>query len=201
MKKEKYISERVSYFDHGDRTTIIISTGIDRWKESLLLFWILCWTVCGAYLIYELTTQDHSDQMRIGLFIFISFWFYFEYRIGKVFFWRKWGMEYIRIDEGEFMYKRAIGRYGKVKRYTIDKMSSFQIDEANPKSPVVNIEDSFWFLGGERIKFTYKGKHFKFGRQLGANESKDLVKLINRQANAHRKKYLAEQRKSAGATD
>ena len=52
----------------------------------MLLFWILCWSACGIYLVYELVTGNHGDKMQIGLFIFISFWVYFEYRITRVFF-------------------------------------------------------------------------------------------------------------------
>ena len=117
MKKEKYISNRVSFLDHGTNTTIVISTAIDRWKESLLLFWILCWSASGIYLFYELFAVDNEREMQIGLFIFISFWFYFEYRIVRVFLWRKWGMEMISVDEVEMSYKKAIGRYGKSNRF------------------------------------------------------------------------------------
>ncbi len=195
MKKEKYISDRISYLDHGNKTTIIISSRIDRRRESLLLFWILAWTACGAYLLYYLATGDHKRQMLIGLIIFISFWFYFEYRIGKVFLWRKWGMEFISLDEEEFIYKRAIGKYGKANRFFHEDMSDFEIDRINPKSVTINIEDSFWFLGGERIKVKGKGKYLRFGRQLSEKECDDLVRLIKKQIAAHKKKHQAQLQK------
>ncbi|MBL4703148.1 MAG: hypothetical protein JKY54_01420, partial [Flavobacteriales bacterium] len=132
MKKEKYISDRISYLDHGNYSTVIISTKIDRLRESLLLFWILCWTACGVMLIYELITGDYEEEMRITLLIFVAFWVYFEYRIGKVFLWRKWGMEFISLDEEELTYKRAIGRYGKAKRFYHEKIIKMKADEDRP---------------------------------------------------------------------
>jgi len=193
MKREKYISERISFFDHGDSTSIVISSKIESWKETVLFFWILCWTACGAYLMYELATGDYDQKMQIGLFVFVSFWFYFEYRISRVFVWRKWGMEYIRMDEDEFTYKCAVGRFGKASRFYVDVMGPFTVEELSSRSITVNIEDSFWFIGGERIQFSYKDKQRKFGRQLTQEESKDLVRLIQKQLAKHQKK--AEQTK------
>ena len=191
MKKEKYISDRISYLDHGNYSTVIISTKIDRLRESLLLFWILCWTACGVMLIYELITGDYEEEMRITLLIFVAFWVYFEYRIGKVFLWRKWGMEFISLDEEELTYKRAIGRYGKAKRFYHEKIIKMKADEDRPKSAGMSIENSFWFLGGERVHFEYDKRHYKFGRQLSNKESSQLIGLLNRLMNGHRKRHEA----------
>jgi hypothetical protein len=188
MKREKYISERISFFDHGDSTSVVISSKIDRWKETVLFFWILCWTACGAYLIYELVAGDHDEKMQIGLFVFVSFWLYFEYRISRVFLWRKWGMEYIKVDEDEFTYKCSVGRFGKATRFHVEDMGPLTAEELSSKSLTVNIEDSFWFIGGERIRFSYRDKQHKFGRQLAKEESKDLIRLIKKQLAKHQKK-------------
>ena len=188
MKKEKYISDRISFFDHGSNTTIVVSTAIDRWKESLLLFWILCWSASGCYLLYELLAVNNEQEMQIGLFIFISFWFYFEYRIVRVFLWRKWGMELISVDEAELSYKRSIGKYGKSSRYYFDQMEPFEVRKPSAKSLSVNIEDSFWFLGGERVQFSYKNKVISFGRQLSFEDANKLVKLIRKQEILHQKR-------------
>ncbi|MDA8715209.1 hypothetical protein N9M27_04945 [Flavobacteriales bacterium] len=188
MKKEKYISDRISFLDHGSNTTIVISTAIDRWKESLLLFWILCWTASGCYLLYELFAGNNEQEMQIGLFIFISFWFYFEYRIARVFLWRKWGMEMISVDEVELSYKRAIGNYGKSNRYYFDQMGPFEVRKPSAKSLTVNIEDSFWFLGGERVQFSYQSKVISFGRQLSFEDANKLVKLLKKQEVLHQKR-------------
>ena len=61
MKNEKYISDRISFFDHGTSTSIVISSKINRLKETMLLFWILCWSACGIYLVYEFN-WFHLDQ-------------------------------------------------------------------------------------------------------------------------------------------
>ncbi len=185
MKNEKYISDRISFFDHGTSTSIVISSKINRLKETMLLFWILCWSACGIYLVYELVTGNHDDKMQIGLFIFISFWVYFEYRITRVFLWRKWGMEFMRVDDEEFSYKISVGRFGKASRFYFDSMGPFRTDKDVSKSFAVNIEDSFWFVGGEKIQFEYRNKQYKIGRQLSEKECKDLIRLIQKQQTKH----------------
>jgi hypothetical protein len=191
LKNEKYISKRISYLNHGSYSTIVISTRIERIKETLLLFWVLCWTACGAIVIHQLFTVGHDEDVQIALFIFMAFWVYFEYRIGKIFLWRKWGMEMISLDEAEFTYKRSIGRYGKAKRFYHDKMTKMEVDPDRPKSATINIENSFWFLGGERVKFKYEKNVVKFGRQITFLESNQLVGLIHKQINSHQKQHQA----------
>lgn len=170
---------------------MVISTKVERIKETLLLFWVLCWSACGVMLWYQLIAVDHDEDMQIALFIFIAFWIYFEYRIGKVFLWRKWGLEMISIDEAEFTYKRSIGRYGKAKRFYHEKIGKMDVDPDRPKSATINIENSFWFLGGERVRFKYEKNTIKFGRQLTFKESNQLVGLINKQINSHKKQHQA----------
>ena len=97
-------------------------------------------------------------------------------------------MELISVDEAELSYKRAIGKYGKSSRYYFDQMEPFEVRKPSAKSLSVNIEDSFWFLGGERVQFSYKNKVISFGRQLSFEDANKLVKLIRKQEILHQKR-------------
>jgi hypothetical protein len=97
-------------------------------------------------------------------------------------------MEYIKIDEDEFTYKCSVGRFGKASRFYLEDMGPLTVEELSSKSLTVNIEDSFWFIGGERIRFSYRDKQHKLGRQLTQEESKDLARLIKKQLAKHHKK-------------
>lgn len=192
MKKAKQISERISYFDHGNKTTLIVSTKIDRWKEGLLLLWVLCWTASGAYFMYELATGDYDNQTRVAFVIMLAFWAFFEIRIGKALLWRKWGMEFISLDEDHFTLKQSIGSYGKAQRFFWDDMSKMKAIEVSERSIFGNLESSFWFVGGERIRFTVKKKTIKFGRQITHEEAKKVIDTIVKQRRAHKRKFAKE---------
>lgn len=175
MSKIKSISERVSYKDHTDYTTIVISTKIDRWKESLMLFWLMAWTFCGAYFIYELIANEYDRQTTIGLVIMLAFWVYFEVRIGRAFLWRKYGVEFLKIEDNQLFYKRSIKGYGKAKSYFCSNIKSIEKIERNKLSPLSFLEFSSWFIGGETIRFLHDGKTIQFGMQLSDKESSKLL--------------------------
>lgn len=180
MSKVKHLSERVSYKDHGDKITIVISTAIERWKEGLMLIWLLSWTICGIYFCYELFYKSPDKNLQIGLVIMISFWVFFEFRIGKAFLWRKYGMEFIKIADGQLFIKNSIKGYGKSIPYFCDNIKNIHILEKKETSPLAFLENSFWFVGGETIGFHHKDKFIKLGKQLSVEEAKKLVDYLKK---------------------
>lgn len=175
MSKIKSISDRVSYKDHDDYTTIVISTKIDRWKESLMLFWLMAWTFCGTYFIFELSTNEYDSQTTVALIIMLAFWLYFEVRIGRAFLWRKHGVEFLKIDDNQLFYKRSIKGYGKAKTYFCSNIKHINKIERSKLSPLSFLESSSWFVGGETIRFTHNDKVIQFGMQLSDQEAQKLL--------------------------
>ena len=107
----KLIGDRVSYKVHEDYSTIVISTNIDKWKETLLLTWLLGWTICGSVFFYFLFAGDFvTREEKLMLLVMCVFWLFFQIRIGKAYLWRKSGMEFIRIDKDLMTIKKSIKR-------------------------------------------------------------------------------------------
>ena len=89
------IGDRISYKEHDDFFTIIISGKIDKWKERLMLSWLVLWTICGLVFLYYLGfIESISKDESLVLVIVIIFWLYFEVRIFKAYLWRIKGIEY-----------------------------------------------------------------------------------------------------------
>lgn len=180
MSKIKSISDRVSYKDHDGYTTMVISTKIDRWKESLMLFWLLAWTGCGALFIYELVAKTHEREATLALVIMLAFWVYFEVRIGRAFLWRKHGVEFLKIDDNQLFYKRSIKGYGKAKSYFCSNITNIENIDRNNLHPLSFLEGSSWFIGGETIQFSHKDKTVRFGMQLSEKESSKLLEAFKK---------------------
>ncbi len=180
MSKIKTISDRVSYKDHDGYTTIVVSTKIERWKESLILFWLLAWTFCGGYFIYALSTQNFDRETTLGLVIMLAFWVYFEVRIGRAFLWRKYGVEFLKLEDNQLFYKRSIKGYGKAKSYFCSNIKEVVKIEKNKLSPLAFLEGSSWFIGGETIQFTHKDRIVKFGMQLSEKEANKLLETFKK---------------------
>jgi hypothetical protein len=173
----KLISEKVSYNIEKNDLTIVILGRVERFKETLLLVWLLAWTFCGAAFLYALYYEP-TKEMKLALFVMLMFWIYFEIKIGRTFLFRKFGSELIRITDGKLSIKQGIKGYGNADEYFIDNISSFGIIERSEKSFFGFIEKSFWFLGYETIGFEHKNKMVKFAMQLNQQEAAKVVGLI-----------------------
>jgi len=172
--------KRLEILDDGKGVDITISGKIERWKEGLLLGWVVLWTLCGVYIASQLFFSSLPREEKLILLVYIVFWAYFEYKSVHAFLWRKYGEERIRIADGELYYKKDIRGYGKATRFFIDNIKSLReiTIEKNTYSSVYF--RSFWVIGGERLEFSYQGKTIRFAMQLDDKEVKTLFNVIRR---------------------
>lgn len=177
MSKIEYISTRISYRKHDDVTTLIISPRLQGIQEALLTAWLFCWTACGIIFIWQMF-GEYAREQKLYLFIFISFWGYYEYRVGYTWLWKKYGMELIKFDTEAMHYKRSLKKYGKVYKFYYENINSIKPAEIKPNSFGTVLENSFWVIGGEKISFQYLNNEVKIGIQLNEQELTDTIKFI-----------------------
>lgn len=178
MSEIKYISKRVSYCEKPDEVTVVILAAGTKAKFKVLTVWLVLFTLCGLVLFSQLFVPGYEGYTKIGIFAFTCFWAYFIYKIGYVWFWRKDGREFLRIQDGKLSIKRAIKTYGKSYDFLIGNIKQMDRRELNKRSFATELESSFWVLGAERIKFDYLGREIRFGLQLTEEEAKKLVQLF-----------------------
>lgn len=193
----KYISERISYHRHKDYTTILISTKVEKWKESLLYGWMMLWMLVGIAIVYVLITGNYlttvagdtpKNQLQLFLIIFMVFWAYYLYKIIRVYSWRKRGVEYLKLDKEALVIKRAFGKLGKAHSYQYANMEPIKILDQKEKSYSTVMQGAFWDIGNERLSFDYFHKAIIFGIQLDSNEAKKLKEFINSEMKSQKKK-------------
>lgn len=173
----RLISDRIS-IDETNNFSVVILGKIERWKESLLLFWVLAWTFCGmVFLTYFFgDTPYHYD---LAMLILLSFWAYFEVRIVKVFFWRRKGFEQIQFKETVISIRNSLFTTGKERLYNIEGIDAFYALENPTRNFFAFMEDSFWVIGGDRIYFDYFGKKVVFAKQMNPEETKKMLQVLN----------------------
>jgi len=176
----KLIGDRVSYKVHEDYSTIVISTNIDKWKETILLTWLLGWTICGSVFFYFLFAGDLTREEKLMLLVMCVFWLFFEIRIGKTYLWRKSGMEFIRIDKDLMTIKKSIKGFGKAIPYQLGRIKNVQGLEVNPKGFSKAMNDSFWVIGQGTVRFFYNEKEVRFGAQLGTKDAEKLARAVKK---------------------
>ena len=174
------IGDRITFWKEKDKVEIHISGKVKPWQESLLFAWLGMWTLCGLY-IMVFFFQELNMEEKLFLFVYLVFWGYFEYIVGRTWMWRKWGKEVIQVEGGNLELTNQVRKSGQTNRYFVQNIKNLSF-EAEKSSFISIYFNSFWIRGGERISFQYMGKEVRFGRQLSEDECKRLLSVL--------KKYL-----------
>ena len=176
----KWIGDKISYEKHADFLTIIITGKTESWKANLILVWIVAWLGAGVSILYSSIYTDSFEGQKWYAYTFFAFWFYFFYKIVRVYLWRKFGMEYIKIDADRFSFKRSIFSYGKAHEVLTENIKKFKIEDFSKKSYAKTFNDSFWVLGQGVITLDTIDNELNFGSQLSKDEAKKLVTTITK---------------------
>lgn len=198
---EKRIGDRISTFTDKNYTSIIIYPKRERWKEALLLAWVIGFTFVGLYMIFlllfGLDTIDNSgikgdpqeilQNQKIYLSVFIGFWFYFEYKVVYGLLWLLFGKELIKIDGEKVTLKNSIFSFGKAKKYFNDNIKKIQLIEHKPLSFGFDYENAFWRKGTDSILFEYLTKTITFAKKLNEKEAKLLMRFMVDRVKKHSK--------------
>mgnify|MGYP001168330007 FL=1 len=181
----KWIGNRVSFKDHNDFFTMIITSKTEGWKMWLMFFWFLAWSASGLVIIYNLFFTDQLKESELYFYTFLFFWTYFWYKIIRVLIWRKYGIEFIRIDKDRFTIKKSIWGFGKAKEYLTENVNNFELEPLEEKSFSKVFNDSFWIIGQGSILLKISDNQYNFGAQISTENGHKIVKLLN----ARIKKY------------
>ena len=151
----KLISDRVSVVDKDDVLSVVILPTTDKRKLNIMLLWLLAWTACG-FIVFANYFQLTSKDAQLFVIVYLSFWFYFEYKIARAFIWKKYGREKIWLKKGKLFYQKEISGKGKIKEFDLELVSDLKIIELSHTSFADTINQSFWIKGGERIQFQHQ---------------------------------------------
>ena len=176
----KWIGNRISYEDHSSYFTLIISGKTEGWKFNLMLVWALAWMFCGFTVVYMLFFTNELGDQKLYYLTFLLFWSYFFYKIIRAIMWRKYGMEFIRIDDDYLSLKRSLWGYGKAERFLINNVISLELEPLEDKSFAKVFNDSFWVLGEGTIILNTNNQKINFGAQVSAKDGNALIKLISK---------------------
>ncbi len=173
----KLISERVSVQEKDNVLSVVMLPTTDKKKLNLMLLWLLAWTGCGVIVFINYFKLNNQDA-KLFIIIYLSFWFYFEYKIARAWIWKKFGREKIWLKNGKLFLQKEINGSGKIKEYEIDLVNDVKLIELSHASFADTINQSFWIKGGERIQFQYMAKTITFGMQLSDKEAYDVIREL-----------------------
>lgn len=176
----KVIDPKVSYSKQGNRLRVIILGKIERWKEGLLIAWLVAWLFCGSVVFLE-SLKAEGQEEKVAFFGFLVFWAYFLWRVGRTLLFRLGGNELIEVNEESVILKKSFFTYGKTKEFLLENIQNFKPIVLSKTSLAYTYENGWWVLGGEKLGFEYHGKFVKFGMQIEEKAVQNVYTLMNKQ--------------------
>lgn len=179
MENIQVIGKRTSVLIKDQVFSLVILPTDDMKKTNLLFLWLMAWSVSGIIILinYFKLTQDNAKLMII---VWLAFWAYFEFKIIRVYMWKRFGKEKLWIKNGTLLYQQDINGRGKVKEYDLNLISDFCLIELVTGSIADTFSQTFWVKGGERIEFACQSKVIKFGMQLTDEEATKIIVALNK---------------------
>jgi hypothetical protein len=175
------IGKRTSLSVKDHVFSLVIIPTDQKKKTGLLFLWLFAWTISGIIVISSYP-QVHDQNAKIMLVIWMAFWAYFEFKIIRVFMWKRFGKEKLWVKNGKLHYQQDINGRGKVKEFDANLITDLIVINVEKANFADSFNQSFWVKGGERLEFLCQGKKLKFGMQL---EDEDATKIL-----AELKKFL-----------
>ena len=183
----KFIGNRISFQNKDNIFSVVIAANVEKAYERLLLAWLILWTLSGTYFIYSLF-GDYSRELKMYIAILLSFWLYYEIKIGRVYFWRKSGYESIRFIEDKLVLKRVLLGKSSPKTYFVQNIKEIYVDMPKQTQFYEVLHNSFWVMGRPSLSFDHQGDIVSFGRQLNEQERKALHQVLTKELNQRKKK-------------
>ncbi|HVA98159.1 MAG TPA: hypothetical protein VNG53_04630 [Bacteroidia bacterium] len=171
------IGKRIFIEKSENNLHIEILASTDILKRNLLLGWLLIWTVLGVIMVSQYFALKDPNQ-KTFVIVYMAFWLYYEYKVGKTLRWRTSGKEVIDIKNGVFTMQKLISGKGKEETFDIKDIGELHLFEGREKGFFKSLNNSYWVIGFGTIAFDYDGSEIKFGLQLEEDEAKQLMKQV-----------------------
>lgn len=164
------IGKRASLLVKENVFSLVIIPTHEKRKTGLLFLWLVAWTVSGLIIIMSYT-QIQQEKAKVMMMVWLAFWAYFEFKIIRVFMWKRFGKEKFWIKNGIAHYQQEINGRGKVKQFDANLITNLDVIDVEKTNFADSFNQSFWVKGGQRIEFVSQGKVLKFGMQLNDEDA------------------------------
>lgn len=179
MENIQVISKRISILIKDQVFSLVILPTAEKKKVNLMFLWLLAWSVSGVVVMLNYFTLQQQSA-KLFIIIWLAFWAYFEFKIIRVFMWKRFGKEKLWIKNGTLLYQQDINGRGKIKEFDLNLITDFDLIALTPGSIADTFSQTFWVKGGERIEFNCQSKIVKFGMQLDDDEAKKIIIALNK---------------------
>lgn len=119
-----------------------------------------------------------NGKAKIAILIWIAFWLYFLYVLARLWSWKRYGHEIIKIHEGLLKYKKDVKGRGWVHDYELEKIEKLRVSESTAPEWLKNMGGDFWNTDCDSIRFNYEDREMSVGYLLDQKEREKLMNVF-----------------------
>lgn len=177
------LSDRISAVRDEKGASIVISALANRNKSRSAAILLVLWLVGGVLMMIGFPSIT-GDKARLVFIIWIAFWFYFLYVLARLWRWKKYGHEIIKITDDALKYKKDVKGRGWVLDFKRDKITKLRVSDITEPNWLKNIGGDFWNTDCDSLRFNYEDREVSFGYLLDDKERQKLLGLLSEFVNA-----------------
>ena len=171
------ISDRISYVQDDNGLSIVISSLADRKKARAAGIILLMWLTGGAIMVYGYPSLQ-EQKTKLVVIIWAAFWLYFLYVLSRLWRWKKYGHEIIKINDGKLKYKKDVKGRGWVLDFETEKVKDFRVSTSEEPGWVKRIGGEFWNTDCDSMRFNYEDREVSLGFMLSEKETGRLLEIL-----------------------
>ncbi|MDF2450362.1 MAG: hypothetical protein K0R26_2866 [Bacteroidota bacterium] len=179
MENIQTLGKRSSLLIKDQVYSLVILPTAEKKKVGFLFLWLFAWSVSGMIVLVNYFTLTNPNT-KLVIIMWLAFWAYFEFKIIRVYLWKRFGKEKLWIKNGTLYYQQDINGRGKVKEFDTNLVSGVKLIPLTPGSIADTFSQTFWVKGGERIAFECQGKMIRFGMQLEDDEAAKIIASLQK---------------------
>lgn len=180
MSEIQSISDRASYVRKENYLSIVISAAANRKKAAIISVILGLWLIGGATVVWNYFGLT-DPKTKIVVIVWIAFWLYFSYIMGKGLLWQWSGKEIIQVRDGKLFYKKDTGGRGWVMNYQSDQVKNLKEYAKKSTGWIERFGGDYWSTDCDSLSFQYEDKEIAFGYKLTERESDKIQKLLKKE--------------------
>jgi hypothetical protein len=123
-------------------------------------------------------TSIQEDNTKIIVIIWLAFWLYFLYVLFRLYRWKQYGHEVIKIAKSVLKYKKDVKGRGWVHDFELSKIRKLRSSDTENPNWLRNIGGDFWNTDCDSVRFDYEDREVSIGFQLEKSERRKLIEVI-----------------------
>ncbi len=168
------MDKRITINKKDDKLTITILAFKDKGKQTMLLLWIILFSLCGIAIISQFF-GNYDNNTKIFFGVYIAFWLFFEFKVIYAYRWRKFGLEFITVEKDNIILTKEIRKRGITQSYDKGEISNLRIFENADNNFIKSMTSSYWNINKYTLAFDFKNQIIPFAIDLTKKEANKIL--------------------------